>query len=58
MQKKITEMSILEKADLIGQKQKKLQEKYKNLKKGELFSIACKEVKKMEEQEAKCFGYR
>ncbi|HFG9257575.1 TPA: hypothetical protein ACGI3V_001962 [Clostridioides difficile] len=49
MQKRITEMSILEKVDLIGQKQKKLQEKYKNLSKGELFSIACNEVKKIEE---------
>ncbi|MGO0987997.1 hypothetical protein ACTPEW_18875 [Clostridioides difficile] len=53
--KKISEMSILEKADLINKKQKKLQEKYKNLSRGELFSIACKEVKKMEEQEGKIF---
>ncbi|MCI2360397.1 hypothetical protein MO287_18930, partial [Clostridioides difficile] len=58
MQKRITEMSILEKVDLIGQKQKKLQEKYKNLSKGELFSIACNEVKKIEEQEGKYFEYR
>ncbi|HBE8430558.1 TPA: hypothetical protein KRI65_003132 [Clostridioides difficile] len=58
MQKKISEMSILEKADLISKKQKKLQEKYKNLSKGELFSIACNEVKKIEEQEGKYFEYR
>ncbi|HBG7232947.1 hypothetical protein ACWJU0_18840 [Clostridioides difficile] len=57
MQKKILEMSILEKADLISKKQKKLQEKY-NLSKGELFSIACNEVKKIEEQEVKCFEHR
>lgn len=57
MQKRITEMSILEKADLISKKQKKLQEKY-NLSKGELFSIACNEVKKIEEQEVKCFEHR
>ncbi|MCC0724469.1 hypothetical protein [Clostridioides sp. ZZV14-6044] len=55
MQKRITEMSILEKADLISKKQKKLQEKYKNLSKGELFSIAWNEVKKIEEQEGKIF---
>lgn len=55
MQKKISEMSILEKADLISKKQKKLQEKYKNLSRGELFSIACNEVKKIEEQEGEVF---
>lgn len=55
MQKKISEMSILEKADLINKKQKKLQEKYKNLSRGELFSIACNEVKKIEEQEGEVF---
>lgn len=58
MQKKISEMSILEKVDLIGKKQKKLQEKYKNLSKGELFLIACNEVKKAEEMEGKYFEYR
>lgn len=58
MQKKISEMSILEKVDLISKKQKKLQEKYKNLSRGELFSIACNEVKKIEEQEEKYFEYR
>lgn len=58
MQKKISEMSILEKVDLINEKQKKLQEKYKNLNKGELFSIACNEVKKIEEMEGKYFEYR
>ncbi|MDN9833871.1 hypothetical protein ACE5M2_18405 [Clostridioides difficile] len=58
MQKKISEMSILEKVDLIGKKQKKLQEKYKNLSKGELFLIACNEVKKIEEQEDIYFEYR
>lgn len=57
MQKKISEMSILEKVDLISKKQKKLQE-YKNLSRGELFSIACNEVKKIEEQEGKYFEYR
>ncbi|HBF6858443.1 TPA: hypothetical protein SHW33_004020 [Clostridioides difficile] len=56
--KKISEMSILEKADLIKWEQKKLQTKYKNLSKGELFSIACNEVKKIEEQEGKYFEYR
>ncbi|MDO0133070.1 hypothetical protein KLN18_18650 [Clostridioides difficile] len=58
MQKKISEMSILEKVDLIGKKQKKLQEKYKNISKGELFLIACNEVKKIEEQEDIYFEYR
>ncbi|HBF1685087.1 TPA: hypothetical protein KQX00_003703 [Clostridioides difficile] len=56
--KKISEMSILEKADLIKWEQKKLQTKYKNLSKGELFSITCNEVKKIEEQEGKYFEYR
>ncbi|HBY2818963.1 TPA: hypothetical protein ACG3JU_003542 [Clostridioides difficile] len=56
--KKISEMSILEKADLIKWEQKKLQTKYKNLSKGKLFSIACNEVKKIEEQEGKYFEYR
>lgn len=55
MRKKILEMSILERADLISKKQKKLQEKYKNLSRGELFSIACNEVKKIEEQEGEMF---
>ncbi|HBF7094574.1 TPA: hypothetical protein KOU56_003660 [Clostridioides difficile] len=58
MQKKISEMSILEKVDLISKKQKRLQEKYKNLSRGELFSITCNEVKKIEEQEEKYFEYR
>ncbi|HBH3834805.1 TPA: hypothetical protein KSK88_001905 [Clostridioides difficile] len=58
MQKKISEMSILEKVDLISKKQKRLQEKYKNISRGELFSIACNEVKKIEEQEEKYFEYR
>ncbi|MDO0070702.1 hypothetical protein KLM92_18685 [Clostridioides difficile] len=58
MQKKISKMSILEKANLISKKQKKLQEKYKNLSKGELFLFACNEVKKIEEQEEIYFEYR
>ncbi|CCL28313.1 hypothetical protein [Clostridioides difficile] len=50
--KKISEMSILEKADFIRSRQMELKKKYQNKAKGELFNVACREL----EEKEKCEG--
>ncbi|VIF32664.1 Uncharacterised protein [Clostridioides difficile] len=50
--KKISEMSILEKADFIRNRQLELKKKYQNKAKGELFNMACREF----EEKEKCEG--
>ncbi|MCC0648464.1 hypothetical protein [Clostridioides sp. ZZV15-6598] len=49
--KKISEMSMLEKADFIRNRQIELKKKYQSKSKGELFNIACREIEEKEKRE-------